>query len=63
MSKEKLNKGHWHEATDRTHCVMDIIEHMLYEHPAIAQTPALKNIVEEVQELLGKVYQEAGAKM
>lgn len=63
MPKKKLNPGHWHEATDRTLCVMDIVESMLQVHPAIAFTPALKKKVQKVQDLLGEIYQKAGAKM
>lgn len=63
MSKEKLNKGHWHEAADRAHCIIAMMEELLIEHPAINQTPDLKIKVEKAQALLGDVYQKAGAKM
>lgn len=63
MAKEKLNAGHWHELTDRTLCVMDIIDTMLQGHPTISQSATLKKKLEKVQDLLGEVYQEAGAKM
>lgn len=63
MKKEKLNTGHWHEATDRTHCVMEIIQTMLLDHPAIARSIDLKTKVEAAQNILGEVYQEVGAKM
>lgn len=63
MAKEKLNKGHWHEAADRTNCIMDIIHNMLLTHPAIEQSPELAKKVERAVDLLGDVYQEAGAKM
>lgn len=63
MAKEKLNRGHWHEAADRTYCAMDIIQRMLFDHPAIEQTPDLSNKIEKVLDILGEVYQEAGAKM
>jgi hypothetical protein len=63
MAKVKLNAGHWHEATDRTYCIMQMIDSMLYEHLAISQTPELKQKIEKAQELLGKVYQEAGVQL
>ena len=63
MAKKKLDKGYWHEATDRTLCVMDIIEAMLWKHPTVTQTPSLKKKIQKVQDILGEVYQEAGAKM
>lgn len=63
MQKEKINSGYWHEATDRTHCVMEIIQTMLLDHPAINQSIDLKTKVEAAQNILGEVYQEAGAKM
>ena len=63
MAREKLNPGHWHEATDRTHCIMEIIQTMLLDHPAISQSRDLKTKVEAAQNILGEVYQEAGAKM
>lgn len=63
MAKEKLNPWHWHEATDRIHCVMEIIQIMLLDHPAISQSMNLKFKVEAAQNTLGEVYQETGAKM
>lgn len=63
MAKEKLNPEHWHEATDRTHCVMEIIQTMLLDHPAINQSADLKTKVEAAQNILGEVYQEAGAQI
>lgn len=63
MSKQKLNPGHWLEATDRTHCVIEMIQIMLLDHPAISQTRDIKVKVEAAQNILGEVYQECGAKM
>jgi len=59
---EELNEGHWHEACDRTHCVIEIIDNMLVNHPAIAQDPVLLQQVQYAQEILGTVYQAAGEK-
>lgn len=63
MAKEKLNPGHWHEATDRLHCVIEIISINLLEHSAILNTPEIKKLVDEAQEKLGEAYQLSGAKM
>ena len=59
----KLTQGYWHEAMDRSHCVTDIIQVMLLEHPAIEQTEDIKNKVLKAQELIAEVYQYCGGKI
>lgn len=63
MGKEILNAGHWHEATDRTHCVSEIINNMLLWHPAIKQDKYIKSLIEDAQSKLEEAYQLCGAKM
>lgn len=63
MAKEKLNLGHWHEATGRTHCVSEIIQNMLLEHPAIKQDKYIKTLIEDAQSKLEEAYQLCGDKM
>lgn len=61
--KIRLTKAYWHEACDRTACVIDIVDTMLVAHPAIGQTKDIKEKIDKVQELLGEIYQAAGSKM
>lgn len=63
MAKEKLNPGHWHEATDRAHCVSEIIQIMLLDHPAIKQDKYIKTLIEDAQNKIGEAYQLCGSKM
>lgn len=63
MAKEKLNPGHWHEATDRAHCVNEIIQTMLLDHPAIKQTKEIRIFIEEAQNKIGEAYQLLGNKL
>lgn len=63
MAKQKLNPGNWHEATDRTDCVINIIQEMLLKHPAIITDKEIREKVKAAQDLLGEVYQLAGSKM
>jgi hypothetical protein len=59
MSKKvQLNEGHWLEATDRCHSVAEIIQMMLLNHPAIYQSPHIKEKVEKAQELISEAYQD-----
>lgn len=62
MAKEKLDHGHYIEAVDRCHCINEIIDTILLQHPAIAQNATWKKDIEKAQELIGKVYQEIGRK-
>lgn len=63
MSKVRLTKAYWHEACDRTACVIDIVDTMLVSHPAIEQTKEIKDKIDKVQELLGEIYQTTGSKI
>lgn len=63
MAKEKLNSGHWHEATDRAHCVSEIIQTMLLDHPAIEQSRDVRVLIEDAQNKIGEAYQMLGNKL
>lgn len=63
MAKEKLNLGHWHEALDRAHCVSEIIQSMLLDHPAISQTKDIRVYIEDAQNKIGEAYQLLGNKL
>ena len=63
MSKVNLTPEYWHEACDRTYCIQEMVDQLLSQHPAIKQTPELKKMVANVQEILGEVYQITGSKM
>lgn len=58
----ELNDGHYHEALDRCFCVIEIIDNMLSDHPAIAQTALWKEKIDAVQEILADLYQLIGQK-
>lgn len=58
----ELTTVDWIEATDRADMIMNIIE-LLRIHPAIYQTPEIKEKVNQAQELLGDVYQACGEKV
>lgn len=60
---EELNPGHWHEACDRAHCIGEMIQIMLLDHPAVESDPLISAKAQRAQDLIGQVYQEAGAKM
>jgi hypothetical protein len=60
---QELNPGHWHEATDRAHCVSEIIQTMLLDHPAIAQTHDIRIFIEEAQNKIGEAYHLLGNRM
>lgn len=57
---EEINKGHYFEVMDRTHCLMWSIQEQLMSHPCI--TPKQLKKLEKAQELLMEVYQWACTK-
>ena len=65
MARQKLelNPGHWHEATDRTHIIILMINDFLIEHPAIMQSPEIRKLCQEAGAKLGEAYQLCGSKM
>lgn len=64
MSKKKkskkLDEFHYHEALDRTHVCLSIIDDNLLKHPVIQKHKKLKIRVELAQDILVEVYQRIG---
>lgn len=61
-SKPKLDPFHYHEAMDRTHVIMDMIDSHLIQHPVLKLEQEPRRMVEEAQNLLFKAYQLIGNK-
>lgn len=57
MKLKKLNKGYYHEITDRISVEQDNIENNLIAHPAIKKNKKLLKRARKAQKLLGKIYQ------
>ena len=58
--KIKLDKFHAHEALDRTHCVLAMIDTILLDHPWIKTYPEVNEKIEEASEVLAEAYQMIG---
>jgi hypothetical protein len=58
--KELLNKLHYHEATDRTHMICNIIDTHLIQHPVFKVEKEYAKKVEEATMLLAEAYQIIG---
>lgn len=58
----ELNDGYFHEALDRVYCFQDSFDRLIIDHPAIMQTPDLKQLADEIQDKLGCLYQLCGQK-
>jgi hypothetical protein len=58
MSKQKLGKFHFHEAADRYHVLIDMIQNYILDHPVFTQIEQLKAKAEKAQELLSEIYQD-----
>lgn len=54
--------GYQHEALDRTHVAMCMVDDHIFTHPFVEQHPEIKAQVEQVLDALGKAYQMIGAK-
>ncbi len=59
-----MDEYHVHEALDRTHCLMNIIEDQLLRHPYFLSSENQKKRarVEKAFQQLSRVYQAIGAK-
>ena len=51
-----------HEALDRTHCVLVMVDEILMSHEYICSDPILLDKVGEVQQALADMYQMIGAR-
>ncbi len=60
MKKVKLDKYHYHEATDRCYIVANMIDNMLIQHPVIHENEELKRKAKKAQEHILEVYQMIG---
>jgi predicted RNase H-like HicB family nuclease len=61
MSKQKVKIDIFsaHEVLDRSYVIADIIQHMLLDHPVVKKNKELKKKVQQAQNLITEVYQEA----
>lgn len=62
MSKDKINSGHYHEALDRLHIVMENIDDHILKHPVCKKHKKIKKQIEDALETLAEAYQMVGAK-
>lgn len=63
MSKEKLDKFHYHEALHTTHVIQLLIQRELLEHPVGNKAPKkVRRKLEKAQGLLEDFYQWCGMK-
>jgi hypothetical protein len=60
--KEKLDEFHAHEALDRVHIVMIMIDEILSKHPYIEEDKDIKQAIEDAADHLAKAYQLIGQK-
>lgn len=60
--KIELDKFHYHEALDRSHVIVDMMNDYLLEHPAVSQNKKIKKKVEKAIENLADAYQLIGQK-
>ena len=56
----KLDDFHYHEALDRLHVVMDIIDSHLIQHPVLKLETEVKDLVDDAQIKLWEAYQIIG---
>lgn len=54
----KLDEFHWHEALDRTYCVQNMANELLYKHPVFEQDVDLRFRLDKVMEQLNELYFE-----
>lgn len=54
----KLDEFHYHAALDRTHMLLVMLEESLEQHPVLEKHPALKDLYFEIDEKLGRLYQD-----
>ena len=48
MSKEKLDKYHYHEAVDRAFMVLEIFNDHVAEHPVVEKHKLLKKLAKQI---------------
>lgn len=57
-----MDEFSYHEALDRTHVLLCMLDEHLLSHPVIESDPKLKKIAEDIEDLLGELYQLIGQK-
>lgn len=60
--KEKVNKGHYHELSDRIHVMLCMMDDFLITHPAAEKHPKWVKKLDKIQSDLHDIYQKAAAK-
>jgi len=60
-AKMRLDEFHYHEALDRTHMLLCMIDDHLREHPVVKKHKQLKIRVEIAEDILAEVYERIGA--
>lgn len=58
----ELDQFHGHEALDRTHMILGLIEHYLHCHPFIEQNEDVHKLVDQALSNLSQAYQLIGSK-
>lgn len=56
-----LDPFHFYEVLDRTSVVAELFDLSLATHPVVETDPELSGLIEQVADLLGAIYQRAGA--
>lgn len=59
----ELNYGHYFELLDRVYIARENMARNLGEHPVVLVEPALKQALEQVDQLLAQMYEALSAKM
>ena len=57
---EKVDRFHYHEAIDRTYCVIEMIENILIHHPVMSKHKKIKKEIRKAQKTLIDSYQMIG---
>jgi hypothetical protein len=58
---QTLTELHWHEALHTAHIVEELFDTHLWGHPAIQQTPAVREQARAISIALSELYQAIGA--
>lgn len=60
-AKVELNDGHFHEVQHTAHLMQDMFNNYILDHPAVMQTPELKEAADKAMDVLCDFYQKVGA--
>ena len=56
MSKQELDRYHYHEAIDRVEMLREILENSVSSHVVIDTSPELKKLADKVEDSLSMLY-------